>query len=807
MAQRKSEDGKNYQSGEARGGKVIAEYIYCDAEGTNYHMIQRTENKQFPQSQWVPSSVGSSNGKWVEGAPKYKVPYNLPTLIANRTKDKSRPIFICEGEKDADSVDGIGLVSTCNPGGCGKWTPELNKWFKGFDNVYILQDNDRIGKWHSIQVAEQILKLVKTVKIVRIPGLQKKGDVSDFIKSGGTREQLLQFAGEAPTFRIMPTITVTHNKAEMCDEFEELLIEAKQPVVKRGFKLFQPLYSSFRSSVKNSEGEAIMTRSVLFRSLTAIELADLAEKYVCWFEKWNAKEKCDVITDTSMRMLEQFLHRGHWDLPYATGVISTPTLRPDGTILDKPGYDDTTQFWYYRDSNLNVPDIKKKPTKDDASAALSRIRSLFDEVPFSGADEEERNISRSVAMSAIMTPILRCAFMMAPFFVFRAHAAGTGKSYLVNMISTMANGNYCPMVSFRGDADEREKRLGGLLMEGLPLLCLDNIPENAEINDTLLCQMVEQPLIKVRVLGESTMQNCEWRGTILASGNNIQVSDDMTRRSMTCSLASNVENPENRKFKRDPIREIADRRGGFIADILTIARAYHLSKDKPKDIKPLNSFDGWSHFVREPLIWLGEEDPCRSIQKAKDEDPAIVRLKQFVKIWLSYRKGDDQLFGKLGYINPWSIPIRAADIMRLGVEDEYPDGGRGGSNGASNNNGNGADHDVTIVTSNDNPKRRPDLYAWLSENCANTFSEKTLSQKRLGKFLSKIHGKVIHVETEGIGVGSYCIEIHGTSEAGHYWKLSRKDAPDAQVTSAGRRVLRKNEQAKSQFREGKISES
>ena len=33
------------------------------------------------------------------------------------------------------------------------------------------------------------------------------------------------------------------------------------------------------------------------------------------------------------------LRKGQWQFPKVAGVITTPTLRPDGTILDQPGYD------------------------------------------------------------------------------------------------------------------------------------------------------------------------------------------------------------------------------------------------------------------------------------------------------------------------------------------------------------------------------------------------------------------------------------------------------------------------------------
>src|SRR5690349_3714121 len=109
----------SYPHGEWRGGKVIAEYVYEDETGEPYHKVERTEHKQFPQSRWIRGIAGFKKGHWEFGAPKIKLPYVLREVIG---APADRPIFICEGEKDVETVMNIGLTATCNPGGAGKWT-------------------------------------------------------------------------------------------------------------------------------------------------------------------------------------------------------------------------------------------------------------------------------------------------------------------------------------------------------------------------------------------------------------------------------------------------------------------------------------------------------------------------------------------------------------------------------------------------------------------------------------------------------------------------------------------------------------
>ena len=196
-----------YPHGE-KGGKVIATYIYQDEHGEPYLRVQKTDKKKFPQSHWVEGDKHNTNGKWVKGPPNGpKIPYDLPKLIKTGT---DVPVFICEGEKDADSVtdfnppdlEVLELIGTTNSEGAGKWTTDLNKWFEGRKIVYVLEDNDPPGRKHANMVASNLVEFVGEVRIVRLPGLGDKEDVTDWVtKYGGTKEKLLDLAAEAPLYK------------------------------------------------------------------------------------------------------------------------------------------------------------------------------------------------------------------------------------------------------------------------------------------------------------------------------------------------------------------------------------------------------------------------------------------------------------------------------------------------------------------------------------------------------------------------------------------------------------------------------
>jgi DNA polymerase len=174
----------DYASGEQPQGNQTDVYIYRDAAGTPYLRVIRTTAKKFWQSHW-------DNGHWVRGKPPGpKIPYRLQQLIAAAP---DIPVFVCEGEKDVDNVAALGLISTTNSEGAGKgkWTADLNQWFAGKQTVYVLEDNDDDGRRHAREVARNLQRIVDELRIVSFSELPPKGDVSDWLDSGGTKEQLL----------------------------------------------------------------------------------------------------------------------------------------------------------------------------------------------------------------------------------------------------------------------------------------------------------------------------------------------------------------------------------------------------------------------------------------------------------------------------------------------------------------------------------------------------------------------------------------------------------------------------------------
>lgn len=179
---------------------IAATYDYRDEAGALLYQVVRFDPKDFRQRK----PGGPSGWTWkLEDA--RRVLYRLPELIEAH---HDLPVFVVEGEKDADALAAMGLVATTNVGGAGKWRPEYSAFLKDRD-VTILPDNDDPGRTHAQDVAEAIAMVAASVRIVNLPGLPAKGDVSDWLKAGGTREQLTAMADAGEPTAPRPSTFIT----------------------------------------------------------------------------------------------------------------------------------------------------------------------------------------------------------------------------------------------------------------------------------------------------------------------------------------------------------------------------------------------------------------------------------------------------------------------------------------------------------------------------------------------------------------------------------------------------------------------
>ena len=316
---------------------------------------------------------------------------------------------------------------------------------------------------------------------------------------------------------------------------------------------------------------------------------------------------------------------GYQHLPVLFGLSRQPYLRPDGSLMQIPGYDLATgMFGVFKEGEFSVPDL---PTLADAQAALEVIKEPLTE--FSFASETDR----STALAAILSATVRPSLSHAPMVHVRAPAVGSGKSYLCELITAFATPQRGTPTTFPADDEECRKLLLAELLRGPAVIEFDNLTSDLLAHKSL-CTTLTSEFFSGRILGVSKTATVSTRTLFLSSGNNVGPVHDMARRCVTINLDPGCEVPAARTFIRpDLVREVLSQRGRYVSAALTILRAWVVAGRPKTQCKSLAGFGDWSDLCRQPLLWLGLPDPAESVFLAMAEDPDRETLGRLLTAW------------------------------------------------------------------------------------------------------------------------------------------------------------------------------
>jgi hypothetical protein len=443
--------------------------------------------------------------------------------------------------------------------------------------------------------------------------------------SGGSVPPAAAGPGAAP--HVLPTIRLRDGQLpHIVREIERAVIASGTPIFTRAGVLVFPISETVTAA---NGGKTISARLGEYATDSFIEHVARSAIY----QRHDARRRAWVDTDPPVQLVRMLLAREHsWGFPRIAGIIVTPTLRSDGSLLDAPGYDARTEL--YLVPGVTLSSIPATPSREQALAALKLLKDLLSEFSF---QQQKSGLDRSVALSGILTTLLRGSLPAAPIILVRASTPGTGKSYLVDVIAAIATGSVCPVISASRNDEESEKRIGAVLLSGTTIVSLDNLTH--DLGSEILCQVSERPVVRIRVLGRSEMPNCECHTAMFATGNNVNFKGDMVRRGLVCNLDTLDERPELREFKGDALTRACRDRATYVAAALTIVRAY-LAVGAPTVCKPFGSYGLWSTMVRSPLVWLGEPDPVSSIETIRSEDVELSQIREFFDLWKEHLRLD-----------------------------------------------------------------------------------------------------------------------------------------------------------------------
>jgi Bifunctional DNA primase/polymerase, N-terminal len=494
-------------------------------------------------------------------------------------------------------------------------------------------------------VRDRLFEAAETCRLVADDGAQQTWNTIDSGIMAGkqkprSRPQPLSQSGTRPTIGL-----ADGELLRVLTEIEDALLLSGLPIFSRAGTLVEPV-TEIMPAADGGKTTVARLKELSPESFLPV-IAEAAT-----FQKWNVRRKALADTDPPLHHVRVLLaSERRWRFPHVNGIITTPTLRPDGSLLADPGYDTETEL--YLAPGFSIPSIPEHPTKDQALAALKLLIDLLSEFGFkrSTGGEHEKKLNRSVALSGLLTPLVRGSLPTAPLHLIRAHMPGTGKSYLVDVAAVIATGRRCPVTTALKSTEETEKRLHAIVLSGIPIFSLDNCAH--DLSGEFLCQVAERSVVKIRILGRSETPDCEVRTAVYATGNNIGLKGDMARRGLVCDLESLDERPELRRFHRDTLRQAGANRATYVAAALTIMRAY-LATGAPEVCGPFGSYAEWSIMARAPLVWLGEPDPVASVDASQAEDPELGELRRYIDLWLDGYKTDED-YTSADIVESWSV--------------------------------------------------------------------------------------------------------------------------------------------------------
>jgi hypothetical protein len=662
--------------------EIVATYDYRDESGKLLYQAVRFEPKDFSQRRpdgsghWIWGLSGgqyaqSPNGDWYKpnkGTPanrprrtfpdlEERVLYRLPELIADESDGWA---FIAEGEQDVDNtLRAWGLTATTNVGGAGKWKREYSKHLRG-RKVCILPDNDPppdeshkegfAGQKHAIKVYESLKEVAECVVILALPDLPIKGDVTDWKKAGGTKEQLIKMADELaalghagmasrvsqymklvadPDYRGDPavalrsevrqerrTIWIDYGMLKKLSDLTELswkaLVQANNPP--KYFRKGNSLVKAF----EDNDNDVVMLQE-LGQDRMRCEL-DLAAD-------WRNKGEQGMPPEYVVKNVLVWPER---PFPILDRIVRVPVFGPSGKLETEPGYHADGRTYFKPLRHLKILPVPPKPSELQVIKALGLLKELIHDFPFESAAD------KCHALALLLLPFVRDMIDgPTPLHLIEASKERTGKSLLAQMLLWISIGrDYFDFPEAGDNQDEWQKQITTALTSGKSVVIIDNI--NSRLDSGHLARAITNPIWDGRILKSNESANVAIRCVWAATANNIKMSGEMTGRTIRCRLVSEHERPELRSnFLHPDLKEWVIREQERLIQAAHTVVQHWIQEGKPKPhVKALGMFEHWTWVIGGILESAGVEGFLTNYTEAAEEmNDDAATWRRFCALW------------------------------------------------------------------------------------------------------------------------------------------------------------------------------
>jgi hypothetical protein len=437
-------------------------------------------------------------------------------------------------------------------------------------------------------------------------------------------------AGQPPTpvGDTRAVITVSTDEPRVVDEAIAALVSTEAPIFQRGGMLVR--VTRDESAIT---GAARPKHAPVITPVPLPRLRELLAGAAVWMcSRRVGGEPRLVPAHPPEWVVREVAARGEW-----TGIrslrclVEVPVLRPDGTVLDRRGYDPATGLLY--EPGGVVVAVPDSPTQGDARAACDALLEVVEDFPFAAATH------RSAWLAALLSLFGRYAIDgPTPLTLFEASVLGSGKTLLARVIARLVTGREPYLIPEATDPDEERKRITSIAIQGDSLVVVDNV---RALGSAALDAALTASSWQDRILGASQTVRLPLHTVWLATGNNVVLRGDVGRRVSLCRLEPAVERPEARRDFRHPdlIGWVGQHRARLVAATLTMLRAYCVAGRPGMHLTPWGSYEAWSELVRGAIVFVGQPDPHGARDQLSEADAETTAIAALLAGWTELAAG------------------------------------------------------------------------------------------------------------------------------------------------------------------------
>ena len=315
-------------------------------------------------------------------------------------------------------------------------------------------------------------------------------------------------------------------------------------------------------------------------------------------------------------------------LPPLNGIIGSPVLRPDGTLLSQPGYDEVSGL--YLASRVQLPQIPERPSADDVAWARDLLfRQVLGDFCWAGGADKANYIAM------LVTQVIRrwLGGAPVPLLMVTATDAGAGKTLLITICGVLFGlGKYI----WTDDEEELRKQLTSVLADQSGVICFDNVPRGTVVRSAVLSKLLTDRTWGDRLLGGNVLAKFANDRLWAVTGNNLRIGGDNRTRTVLVALEPGPR-PETRgNFTLDDLESWIEEPGNqreLLLAVLVLVADWAAAGCPQADVVPMRQFTRWARAVAGFCAWHGVTGFGSNAGELEDMDDDDADWTSFLARW------------------------------------------------------------------------------------------------------------------------------------------------------------------------------